>query len=296
MRRSQGLAVVLAVAALAGGGAVAAASSSGKVDNGPTTPTTTTGTTGTTGTTTAPTTPPRMHRGFAIPGGFAGPRGFAVPSLQFFDAATRTALKETFAAVQTAQKTASDAGKSPDDIRDAAIAAAKARLDQAVTDDALTKGQAAAVLAALTKLVGARAAVIDAAAAVLKLTPTDLAKQLAAGGRLDAIAKTQGVALKDVLTAIQTAAKAQGGGGLGLGFGFGGGFGFGFGGGFGFGFGFGGKSGILGPHLRGHRGFGGPGQWKGKPGSVPPPPPATMTQPSTQNGSRLVTPQHSNHI
>jgi hypothetical protein len=285
MRRSQGLAVALAVAALAGGGAVAAASSSGKVDNGSTTTTATTGTTGTTTTTaTTPTPPPRMHRGFAIPGGFAGPRGFAVPSLQFFDAATKTALKETFAAVQTAQKTASDAGKSPDDIRDAAVAAAKARLDQAVTDDALTKGQAAAVLAALTKVAGARAAVIDAAAAVLKLTPTDLAKQLAAGGRLDAIANTQGVALKDVLSAIQTAAKAQGGGGLGLGFGFGGGFGFGFGPG--------GKSGILGPHLRGHRGFGGPGHFKGKPGSTPPPPPPT----TTQNGSRLVKPSHGNHI
>ena len=167
--------------------------------------------------------------------GSPGPAGFAGPLLSFLDAATKTALQQTFAALQTAQKTATDAGKSPDDVRDAAIAAAKARLDQAVSDDALTKGQAAAVLAALTKQASARAAVIDAAAGVLKLTPTDLAKRLAAGDRLDAIAQAQGVDLKDVFAAIQKAQQAQGAGGFGFGFGA---FGFGFGGG---------KNGILGP-------------------------------------------------
>jgi hypothetical protein len=208
-----------------------------------------------------------VHREFAGPRGFAGPF-LAGPLLSFLDTATRTALQETFAAVQAAQKTASDAGKSPDEIRDAAIAAAKARLDQAVSDDALTKGQAAAVLAALTKEVSARAAVIDAAAGVLKLTPTDLAKRLAAGDRLDTIAQAQGVALKDVFAAIQTAQQAQGGGGLGFDFGFG--------------FGFGGrKIGILGPHAHFRPGFGGPPRlWKGK-GSPPPPPPPTQTTQTT---------------
>ena len=147
MKPVQGLAAALAVAALAGGGAVAAASSNG---GGTGTITTTTGTSTTT------TTRPAPHGG--VPGrGFGG-------GYDFFDAATKTALQETFAAAQTAQKTATDAGKAPDDIRDAAVAAAKTRLDQAVTDGALTKAQGAAVLAALTKQLGARAAAIDAAA------------------------------------------------------------------------------------------------------------------------------------
>ena len=124
------------------------------------------------------------------------------------------------------------------------------------------------MLAALTKQASARAAVIDAAAGALKLTPTDLAKRLAAGDRLDAIAKAQGVDLKDVFAAIQKAEQAQGAGGFGFGFGA---FGFGFGGG---------KNGILGPIAHGHRGFVGPGHWKGKGGGAPPPP--TQTQPSTQ--------------
>ena len=193
MKRIQGLAAVLAVAALAGGAAVAAASSNG----GGTGTTTTTGTTGTT--TTTPATPQRPHGHGPGPAfGFGGAGGYG-----FFDTATKTALKETFTAVETARKTATDAGKAPDDVRDAAIAAAKTRLDQAVTDGALTKAQAAAVLAALTKEAAAKAAVIDAAAGVLKLTPTELAKRLASGDRLDEIAKAQGVDLKDVFTAIQ---------------------------------------------------------------------------------------------
>jgi hypothetical protein len=246
MKPIQGLAAVLAVAALAGGGAVAAASSSG-------------GGTGTTTTTGTGTTPAQQR-----PHAFLPARGLG-GAYDFFDTATKTALQETFADAQAAQKTATDAGKAPDDIRDAAVAAAKTRLDQAVSDGALTKAQGAAVLAALTKQLGARAAVIDAAAAVLKLTPADLAKQLAAGTRLDAIATTQGVALQDVLSAIQKAAQAQGGG---------------FGGGFGFGFGLGGKGGppaIGGRGFFGHGGFGG-GRWRGHTGTGPQPP--TATQPS----------------
>jgi flagellar hook-basal body complex protein FliE len=267
MKRIQGLAAVLAVAALAGGGAVAAASSSGSAGTG----TTTTGT----GTTTT-TTPshPRPHPG-------AGLRGFG-GGLGFFDTATTTALKETFAAVQSAQKTATDAGKAPDDVRDAAIAAAKARLDQAVSDGALTKGQAAAVLAALTKQLGARAALLDAAATALKLAPADLATKLADGDRLDEIAKAQGVDIKDVFSAIQKAAQEQGGGGPGI-----------FGrGGFGFGFGFFGmdRPGMGGRF--GHYGFGGKGPghaW----GKSPAPP---TTQPSTQSGSFSARPSATTQI
>jgi flagellar hook-basal body complex protein FliE len=248
MKRNQGLAAVLTVAALAGGGAVAAASSR-SVGPG----TTTTGT----GTTTAPAHE-RPHPGGRL-GAFGG-------GLGLFDAATTTALKETFTAVQTAQKTATDAGKSPDEVRDAAIAAAKARLDQAVSDGALTKAQGAAVLAALTKQLGARAAVLDAAATALKLSPTDLAKRLAAGDRLDAIATAQGVDVADVSAAIQKATQAAGGGGFGL-----------FGG-RGLGLGKGGP----GPGTRsGHHGFRGKGpghKW----GTAPAPP--TQTQPSTQSG------------
>jgi hypothetical protein len=251
MKRIQGLVVVLGVAALAGGGAVAAASSS---DGG--TGTTTTGTTATGGTTTAPTQHLRPHVG-PRPFGFGG-------GLELFDAATKTALTETLAAVETARKTATDAGKSPDEIRDAAIAAAKTRLDQAVSDGALTKAQGDAILAALTKQAGAKAAVLDAAAAVLKLTPSDLAKRLAAGDRLDEIAKAQGVDPKDVFSAIMKLGQA-GGPGPGFGFGDRGGFGFG-----GLGRGF------------GHRGFGGKGPGH-KNGQAPPPP--TQTQPSTQSGS-----------
>jgi hypothetical protein len=195
MKRIQGLAAALAVAALAGGGAVAAAS----VNGGGTGATTTTGTTGTT---TVPAAPGRPHGGFPLRG-LGGGYGL-------FDAATTTALTETFKAVQTAQKAATDAGSSPDEGRDAAIAAAKARLDQAVSDGALTKAQGASVLDALTKQLNARAAVIDAAATVLKLTPTDLAKRLASGDRLDAIATAQGVDVNDVFAAIQ---KVQGGAG-----------------------------------------------------------------------------------
>jgi flagellar hook-basal body complex protein FliE len=275
MKRIQGLAAVLAVAALAGGGAVAAASSSGSAGTG----TTTTGT-GTTTTTTP--APPRPHPGPRL-GGFGG--------LGFFDAATTTALKETFEAVQTAQKTAIDAGKAPDDVRDAAVAAAKARLDQAVSDGALTKAQGAAVLAALTKQLGARAAVLDAAAAALKLAPADLAKKLAAGDRLDEIAKAQGVDIKDVFDAIQKASQAQGGGGPGI-FGPGsfrrGGFGFGFGG-----------PGRGGPGMGGrfsHHWFGGkgPGHARDKGGNAPAPP--TPTQPSTQSGSFPARPSATAHI
>lgn len=258
MKRIQGLVVVLGVAALAGGGAVAAASSS---DNG--TGTTTTGTTGTGGTTTAPTQHLRPH---------VGPRAFGFGGgLELFDTATKTALSETLAAVETARKTATDAGKSPDEIRDTAIAAAKTRLDQAVSDGALTKAQGDAVLAALTRQAGAKAAVLDAAAAVLKLTPADLAKRLAAGDRLDEIAKAQGVDPKDVFSAIMQLGPA---GGPGFGFGFGirdrGGFGFG-----GMGRGF------------GHGGFGGKGPGH-KSGQAPPPP--TQTQPSTQSGSYSASP------
>jgi hypothetical protein len=244
MKRIQGLAAVLAVAALAGGGAVAAASSSG-------------GGTGTITTTTGTSTMPAQQR----PHAFLRGRGLG-GGYDLFDTATKTALQETFAAVQAAEKTATDAGKAPDDIRDAAVAAAQARLDQAVSDGALTKAQGAAVLAALTKQLGARAAVIDAAAAVLKLAPADLAKQLAAGTRLDAIAKTQGVDLQDVFSAIQKAAQAQGGFGFGFGFGLGG-----KGGAPGF---FGGGRGFF-----GHRAFGGP--WRNHSGTAPPPP--TQTQP-----------------
>jgi hypothetical protein len=242
MKRIQGLATVFAVAALAGGGAVAAASTS---SGG-------TGTT-TTGTGTTPTQEPRSHgggRGFGFGGGF-----------ELFDAATRTALTETLAAVETARKSATDAGKSPDEIRDAAIAAAKARLDQAVSDGALTKAQGAAILAALTQQAGAKAAMLDAAAAVLKLTPSDLAKRLAAGDRLDEIATAQGVDVKDVFSAIMKLRQ-------------------------------GGASGILGPgfglrgkgHGFGQRGFGGKGPGH-KNGQSPQPPTQTQTQPSTQSGS-----------
>jgi hypothetical protein len=267
MKRIQGLAAVLAVAALAGGGAVAAASSRGTG-----TGTTTTGTTATapttTGTTGNPTDPQRPYPGRRGPG-FG--RGFGPGGFDFFDTATRTALTETFAAVETARTSASDAGKSPDEIRDAAIAAAKARLDQAVTDGALTKAQGAAVLAALTKQAGARAAVIDAAAAVLKLTPTDLAKRLASGDRLDEIATAQGVEVKNVFSAIMKLDQGQGGadGILGPMGGFGGRGGFGFGGG-------------MGPGGFGHHGFDGmrPDHEKGQ----APAPPA-QTQPSTQSGS-----------
>jgi hypothetical protein len=251
MKPIQGLAAVLAVAALAGGGAVAAASSSG---GGTSTITTTTGT---------GTTPVQQR-----PHAFLPARGLG-GAYDFFDTATKTALQETFADAQAAQKTATDAGKAPDYIRDAAVAAAKTRLDQAVSDGALTKAQGAAVLAALTKQLGARAAVIDAAAAVLKLTPADLAKQLAAGTRLDAIAKTQGVNLQDVFSAIQRAAQAQGGGGLGFGLGFG--FGLGARGGAP---GMGGPPGVGGRF--GHGGFG--GHRHPHNGAVPTPP--TPTQPA----------------
>jgi hypothetical protein len=240
MKRIQGLATVFAVAALAGGGAVAAASTA---SGG-------TGTT-TTGTGTTPTQEPRSHgggRGFGFGGGF-----------ELFDAATKTALTETLAAVETARKSATDAGKSPDEIRDAAIAAAKARLDQAVSDGALTKAQGAAILAALTQQAGAKAAMLDAAAAVLKLTPSDLAKRLAAGDRLDEIATAQGVDVKDVFSAIM---KLRQGGASGI---------------LGPGFGSGGKG-----HGFGHRGFGGKGPGHTR-GQAPPPP--TQTQPSTQGGS-----------
>jgi hypothetical protein len=107
--------------------------------------------------------------------------------------------------------------------------------------------------------------VLDAAAAVLKLTPSDLAKRLAAGDRLDEIAKAQGVDVKDVLSAIM---KLGPGGAPGI-----------LGRGFGFGFGLGGMG-----HGFGHRGFGGkgPGHTKDQP---PQPPTPTQTQPSTQSGS-----------
>jgi hypothetical protein len=269
MKRIQGLAAVLAVAALAGGGvAVAAASSSGSGAGTTTTTTTTNGMTTTTTTAPSPMTPhgaPGL-RGF---GGFGG-------GLELLDTATKTALSETFKAEETARKTASDAGKSPDDIRDAAIAAAKTRLDQAVSDGALTKAQAAAVLAALTKQADATAAVIDAAATALKLTPTDLAKQLASGTRLPDIAKTQGVDIADVMKAIQALNLGRGGA-AGI-FGFGG-----RGGGFGGGAGPGGFGPGKGPGGFGHRGFGpGKGHWQ-KGGNAPQPP--TQTQPSTQSGS-----------
>lgn len=264
MKPIQGLAAVLAVAALAGGGAVAAASSNGG-GTGTNTTTTATGTTSTTPT-------PGQHRHFD-----GGPgRGFAFGfggGLDFFDSATKTALSETFSAVQTAQKTATDAGKAPDDVRDAAIAAAKARLDQAVSDGALTKAQGAAVLAALTTQLGARAAVIDAAATVLKLTPTDLAKRLASGARLDEIATAQGVNLQDVFAAIQKAQGTTGGPGFGFGFGLGGP----------------GMHGGFGDHGFGGRG---PGHWD-KGGNPPPPP--TQTQPESGGFSGKIGPSTS-HI
>jgi hypothetical protein len=244
MKRIQGLAVVFSVAALAGGGAVAAASVGGSG-----TGTTTTGTTTTGGTGTTPMQRPHGgERGFGFGGG-----------LDIFDTATKTALTETLAAVETARKSATDAGKSPDEIRDSAIAAAKARLDQAVSDGALTKAQGAAILAALTQQAGAKAAMLDAAAAVLKLTPSDLAKRLAAGDRLDEIAKAQGVDVKDVFSAIMKLGPGGARDILGRGFGAGGkGYGF------------------------GHHGFGGkrPGHTKDE---APQPP--TQTQPSTQSGS-----------
>jgi hypothetical protein len=212
MKRIKGLAAVFAVAALAGGGAVAAASVGGSGSGSTTTGTSTTGGTGTTPT-------QRPHAGVRGLGfGFGG-------GLDLFDAATKTALTETFAAVESARKSATDAGKSPDEIRDAAIAAAKTRLDQAVSDGALTKAQGAAILAALTKEAGAKAAVLDAAAAVLKLTPSDLAKRLAAGDRLDEIAMAQGVDVKDVFSAIMKLGPGGAPGILGRGFGFGFGFG-----------------------------------------------------------------------
>jgi hypothetical protein len=254
MKRIQSLATVIAVAAPAVGGVAAAgASSSGSG----------TGSTGTTGTTTTPS-PQRPHGG-------PGLRGFG-GGLELFDSATKTALSGTLKAEETARKTATDAGKSPDDVRDAAIAAAKTRLDQAVTDGALTKAQAASILAALTTQANASAAVIDAAAAVLKLTPTDLAKQLASGTRLPDIAKTQGVDIADVMKAIQALNLGKGAPGI---------FGFGFGG---RGGGFAGPGGGFGPGMsHGHRGFGpGKGHWQ-KGGKGPQPP--TQTQPSTQSGS-----------
>jgi hypothetical protein len=61
------------------------------------------------------------------------------------------------------------------------------------------------VLAALTKQVTNQAAAIDAVAGALNLSPTDLAKQLAGGTSLFAIAKTQNVDIKTVLAAIQKA-------------------------------------------------------------------------------------------
>jgi hypothetical protein len=282
MKHTRGLAAVAAVALLACGGAVAAASSSG---GGSTTTTTTTTATSTAPTTTTTTTP--MHRRllrrppvgqFGLGGGF----GFNIGGgLALFDAATRTALQDTVTAAQTAAKTATDAGKAPDDARDAAIAAAKARLDQAVTDDALTKGQAASVLAALTKVADARAAAIDAAAGALNLSPTDLAKQLAAGTSLASIAKTQNVDIKTVIAAILKAqgvtAPTGGMGGSGPAFGGRPGLGGGFGGGFGFAGpgkrGFGGHGGFLGPHGR--------GSWKGNGKGHTPPAPPTATAPTT---------------
>jgi hypothetical protein len=255
MKRIKGLAAVFAVAALAGGGAVAAASVGGSGTGSTTTGTTTTGGTGAT-----PTQRPHGGErgfGFGIGGG-----------LDIFDTATKTALTETLAAVESARKTATDAGKSPDEIRDAAIAAAQARLDQAVSDGALTKAQGAAILAALTKQAGAKAAVLDAAAAVLKLAPADLAKRLAAGDRLDEIAKAQGVDVQDVFSAIMKLGPGGVSGILGRGFG---------GKGHGFGHrGFGGK----GPFGEGPFGGNGPGHTKDR---APQPP--TETQPSTQSGS-----------
>jgi hypothetical protein len=280
MKHTRGLAAVAAVALLACGGAVAAASSSG--GGSTTTTTTATSTAPTTTTTTAPMhqRPPRGPFGgqfgqFGLGGGFAFNIG---GGLALFDAATRTALQDTVTAAQTAAKTTTDAGKAPDDARDAAIAAAKTRLDQAVTDDALTKGQAASVLAALTKVANTRASAIDAAAGALNLSPTDLAKQLAAGTSLGSIAKTQNVDIKTVITAILKAqgvsAPTGGQGGPGPAFGgrpgFGGGFGFGFGGPGKRGFG--GHGGFLGPHGR--------GSWKGN-GKGHAPAPPTATAPTT---------------
>lgn len=256
MKHIRGLAAVFALAALAGGGAVAAASSSSVGGATTGTPTTTTGT----GTT------PMQER----PHG--GPRGFGFGlggGLELFDTATKTALTETFAAVETARKTATDAGKSPDEVRDASIAAAKARLDQAVTDGALTKAQAAAILAALTTQATAKAAAIDAAAGVLKLPPSDLLKRLAAGERLDAIATAQGVNVQDVFSAIMKAGQGTSGI-LGPGFGFGGKWGRGF----------------------GHHRFGGNGPGDEN-GQAPAPP--TQTQPSTQSGS-YAAPAGTKHI
>jgi hypothetical protein len=94
---------------------------------------------------------------------------------------------------------------------------------------------------------------------VLKLTPSDLAKRLAAGDRLDEIAKAQGVDVKDVFSAIMKLGPGGARDILGRGFGAGGkGYGF------------------------GHHGFGGkrPGHTKDE---APQPP--TQTQPSTQSGS-----------
>jgi hypothetical protein len=271
MKRSQSVAVALAIAALAGGGAVAAASTSGTGGSATTTVTTSTGTT------TAPTTTsamPHMRRrgGFArggfAGGGFAGGAaggGFAIGGLGMFDAATTTAITETVQAMRTAQKTATDAGDAPDAIRDAAIAAAKTRLDKAVGDGALTKAQGDALLAFLTKSATSRAAIVDAEAAVLKLTPTELAKRLAARDSLATIAKAQGVDLKDVFSALQ---KLPGGVGHGA-FAFGGG---GFRGGPMGGPGGGPMGGPGGP-----RGGGARGHWQKGKGSAPAPAPPTTT-------------------
>jgi hypothetical protein len=266
MKHTRGIATALALAALACGGAVAAASSSGGGTTTSTSPTTTTTTTP------APTHP--GHRMLRPPvGGFGG--GFAIGGgLGIFDAATQTAVEEASKAAQTAGKTANDAGKSPDDVRDAAVAAAKARLDTAVADGVLTKAQAASILAALTKQAGAKATLIDAAATALNLSPSDLAKKLAAGDSLFTIAKAQNVDAKTLMAAIQKAVGTSGGGGLGLlgpilgGHGRGG---FGFGGGFGRG-GRGGRPGFGGPH--------GPGV-KGKAAK---PPTTTAPPTTTQSG------------
>jgi hypothetical protein len=266
MKHTRGIATALALAALACGGAVAAASSSG----GGSTTTTTTGTTSTTTTTPAPARPGHRVQRPSF-GGFGG--GFAIGGgLGIFDAATQTAVEEASKAAQTAGKTANDAGKSPDDVRDAAIAAAKARLDTAVADGVLTKAQAASILAALTKQATSKATLLDAAATALNLSPTDLAKKLAAGDSLFTIAKAQNVDAKTLMAAIQKAVGTSGGG-FGLlgpmlgGHGRGG---FGFGGGFGRG-GRGGRPGFGGPH--------GPGG-KGKSAK----PPTTTAPTTTQSG------------
>jgi hypothetical protein len=291
MRYVRGAAAALVAAALAGGGVAAAAQSSHHhrsmaSETVTTTTTTTTGTTASAPSTTTTTPPKGRHRGFGFGrrGGFG--LGFAfgfqfgfggLGGLAQLDAATGTALQETAKNATTAARTALDGGKSFDEARDAAIAAAGARLDTAVSADALTKGQAAAVLAAVTKDADGVAAVADAAATALKLSPADLYAKLKAGTSLPAIAKAQGVTLSDVFSAIQKARQANAPSGAngkpvpGGGWGSGGGPGF-----------FGGNPGFFGGH-RGGRGFGPPpGFGKGGPGPQPP----TTTSPSYHPSSK----------